>query len=109
MRELLVKALRPLIVGVSLWLAIFGGSWAAMRWLAKNIQDRIEMAAGLDRDIEDGRRTLAQLEVDTWRIVVPRDQRREVRGGAGGRTGRSALEGGRAPGLEAVERSEGAV
>ncbi len=27
------------------------------------------MAAGLDRDIEDAQRTLAQLEVDTWGIV----------------------------------------
>ena len=40
-----------------------------MRWLARTVQDRIEMAAGLDRDIEDARRTLAQLEVDTWGIV----------------------------------------
>ena len=40
-----------------------------MRWLARSIQTRIEMAAGLDRDIEDARRTLAQLEEDTWGIV----------------------------------------
>ena len=70
MRELLVKAwLRPLMVGLGLWLGIFGGSWATMRWLSRSIQARIEMAAGLDRDIEDARRTLAQLEVDTWGIV----------------------------------------
>ena len=70
MRELLVKAwLRPLIVGLSLWLGFFGGSWATMRWLAGNIQARIETAAGLGRDIEDARRTLAQLEVDTWGLV----------------------------------------
>ena len=70
MRELLVKAwLRPLIVGLSLWIGFFGGSWATMRWLAGNIQARIETAAGLGRDIEDARRTLAQLEVDTWGLV----------------------------------------
>ena len=70
MHELLAKAwLRPLIVGLSLWLGFFGGSWATMRWLARSIQDRIETAAALDRDIEDARRTLAQLEVDTWGIV----------------------------------------
>ena len=70
MRELLVKAwLRPLIVGLSLWLGFFGGSWATMRWLANRIQDRIETVAGLDRDIEDVRRTLSQLEVDTWGLV----------------------------------------
>ena len=43
MRELLVKAwLRPLIVGLSLWIGFFGGSWATMRWLASSIRDRIE-------------------------------------------------------------------
>ena len=70
MRELLVKAwLRPLIVGLSLWLGIFAGSWATMQWLSRSIQDRIETAAELGREIEDARRTLAQLEVDTWGIV----------------------------------------
>ena len=43
MRELLAKAWqRPLIVGLSLWLGFFGGSWATMRWLAGSIQARIE-------------------------------------------------------------------
>ena len=71
MRELLAKAwLRPLIVGLSLWLGFFGGSWATMRWLAGSIQTRIETRAGLGRDIEDARRTLAQLEVDTWGLVL---------------------------------------
>ena len=70
MRELLVKAwLRPLIVGLSLWLGFFGGSWATMQWLSRSIQTRIETVAGLGRDIEDARRTLAQLEVDTWGLV----------------------------------------
>ncbi len=70
MRELLLKAwLRPFVVGLSLWIGICAGSWATMRWLSRSIQDRIEMAAGLGRDIEDARRTLAQMEVDTWGIV----------------------------------------
>ena len=70
MRALLFKAwLRPLIVGLSLWLGICAGSWATMRWLARSVQDRIETAAELDRNIEDARRTLAQLEVGTWGIV----------------------------------------
>ena len=69
-RELLLKAwVRPLVVGLSLGLGIFGGSWATMRWLWTRIEVRIEMAAGLDRDIEEARRTLAQLEVDTWGMV----------------------------------------
>ena len=70
MRELLAKAwLRPLIVGLSLWLGFFGGSWATMRWLSRSIQARIETHAELNRGIEDARRTLAQLEVDTWGLV----------------------------------------
>ena len=71
MRELLLKAWqRPLIVGLSLWLGFFGGSWATMRWLASSIQTRIETLAELDYDIQDARQTLAQLEVDTWGLAV---------------------------------------
>ncbi len=67
MRELLARAWqRPLMVGLSLWIGFFGGSWATMRWLAGSIQDRIETLAELDYDIQDARQTLAQLEVDTW-------------------------------------------
>ena len=71
MRALLLRAwLRPLVVGLSLWIGICAGSWATMRWLARSIQARIETAAALDFDIEEARRTLAQLEVDTWGIVL---------------------------------------
>ena len=70
MREPLMKAwLRPLVVGLSLWLGTFGGSWATMRWLSRSIQARIKTAAELNRDIEDALRTLAQMEVDTWGLV----------------------------------------
>ncbi len=45
MRELLVKAWqRPLIVGLSLWLGTFGGSWATMRWLSRSIRNRIKLS-----------------------------------------------------------------
>ena len=75
-RAMLLKAwLRPLVVGLSLWLGIFGGSWATTRWLWTRIQIRIETAAELDLDIEEARQTLAQLEVDTWGIVL-----REIEG-----------------------------
>ena len=71
MRELLVKAwFRPLIVGLSLWLGFFGGSWATMRWLSRSIQDRIERVAELDYDIYDARQTLEQMEVDTWGVAL---------------------------------------
>ena len=73
---------------VSLWIGFFGGSWATMRWFEGSIHDRIETRAGLGRDIEDARRTLAQLEADTRglvfheiegeRFVVVPDGRRHV-------------------------------
>ena len=76
MRELLLKAwLRPLIVGLGLWLGIFGGSWATMHWLWQRIESRIETAVDLDVRIEEARRTLAQMEVDTWGVVL-----REIEG-----------------------------
>ena len=76
MRELLVKAwLRPLIVGLSLWLGFFGGSWATMRWLATSIQDRIETLAMANVRIEEAHETLAELEADTWGIAL-----REIEG-----------------------------
>ncbi len=76
MRELLVKAwLRPLIVGLSLWLGFFGGSWATMRWLASSIHDRIETLATANTRIEESHETLAELEADTWGIAL-----REIEG-----------------------------
>ena len=58
MRELLVKAwLRPLIVGMALWLGIFAGGWATMQWLSRSVQDRIEehFAGGRSRSREGAR------------------------------------------------------
>ena len=76
MRELLAKAWqRPLIVGLSLWLGFFGGSWATMRWLATSIQDRIETLAAANARIEEAHETLAELEADTWGIAL-----REIKG-----------------------------
>ena len=71
MRELLVKAwLRPFVVGLSLWLGTFGGSWATMLWLWTRIQARTETATDLDFDSEEARRTRAKVEVDVWRIEL---------------------------------------
>ena len=76
MRELLLKAwLRPLIVGLSLWLGFFGGSWATMQWLSSSIQNRIETLAMANGRIEQARETLAELEADAWGIAL-----REIEG-----------------------------
>jgi len=69
MRELLAKAwLRPLIVGLSLWLGFFGGSWATMRWLAGSIQDRIGDIELANIEIEGGREMIAEIEETTWGV-----------------------------------------
>ena len=69
MRELLLKVwLRPLIVGLGLWLGIFGGGWATMQWLSRSIQDRIETLAMANLRIEGGRKMLAEIEETTWGV-----------------------------------------
>ena len=71
MRALLLNAwLRPLVVGLSLWLGICGGSWATMHWLSTRIETRIQTAAALDLELEEARRTLARLEETTWGIAL---------------------------------------
>ena len=76
MRALLLKAwLRPLVVGLSLWLGICGGSWATMHWLSTRIEARIQTAATLDLEIGEARQTLARLEATTWGIAL-----REIEG-----------------------------
>ena len=76
MHTLLLNAwLRPLVVGLSLWLGICGGSWAAMHWLSARIQARIQTAAALDLDIGEARQTLERLEATTWGITL-----REIEG-----------------------------
>ena len=71
MCALLLRAwLRLLAFGLSLWLGIFGGSWGTMRWLSRSIQARIERVVELDYDINEARRTLAQMEVDTWGVAL---------------------------------------
>jgi len=68
MRALLPRAWFPLLVfGQSLWLGIFGGSWATMRWPWTGIPARTGTA-----NIGEARRTPARMEVDIWRIALPK-------------------------------------
>ncbi|MDE0178317.1 MAG: hypothetical protein OXP36_06935, partial [Gammaproteobacteria bacterium] len=70
-RALLVKTwLRPLVVGLSLFLGISLGSWALTRWLSAGIQSRIETRAGLDFQIDEARATLAGIEDTTWGVTL---------------------------------------
>ena len=79
MRELLFRAwLRPFVVGMGLWLGIFGGGWATMRWLSGSIQARIERITELDYDIDEARWTLAQSWRWTLRASRSRDRRERI-------------------------------
>ena len=76
MRELLLRAwLRPLVVGLSLFLGISGGSWATMHWLWRSIELRIEALATLNRQVEEARSTLDEIEETTWGVTL-----REIEG-----------------------------
>ncbi|MCY4122079.1 MAG: hypothetical protein OXG72_14295 [Acidobacteria bacterium] len=68
-RALLLNAwLRPLVVGLSLFLGFSAGSWALTRSLSARIQTRIETLAALDVQIEEARETLAEMEDTTWGV-----------------------------------------
>ena len=70
-RALLLNAwLRPLVVGLTIFLGISGGSWGLMHWLSANIQQRIETLAVLDVRIDQARETLAEIEETTWGVTL---------------------------------------
>ena len=71
MRELLMRAwLRPLVVGMSLFLGICGGSWGTMHWLSTSIHDRIETLGELEVRTEWARKTLAEIEETSWGVEL---------------------------------------
>ena len=70
-RVMLLNAwLRPLVVGLSLFLAFSGGSWGLMHWLSAEIQGRIETLAALTVRIDEGRETLVEIEDTTWGVTL---------------------------------------
>ena len=76
MRAVLLRAwLRPLVVGPSLFIGISGGSWATMHWLWRSIELRIEALARLNRQVEEARWTLDEIEETTWGVTL-----REIEG-----------------------------
>ena len=105
MRVVLLNAwLRPLVVGLIVFLGISGGSWALMHWLSASIQSRIETLATLEVQIEHARRDPGRDRGDNLGGDPVGDRRGALRGVAGRDTGPSALDRGRAACLEAVER-----
>ena len=71
MRELLMRAwLRPLVVGLSLFLGICGGSWATMHWLSRIIDARFETLTEVNVRIHRARETLAEMAETTWGVEL---------------------------------------
>jgi len=71
MRELLMKAwLRPLVVGMSLFLGICGGSWATMHWRSRIIDSRFETLTEVNIRIHRARETLAEMQETTWGVEL---------------------------------------
>ena len=70
-RVLLLNAcLRPLVVGLILFVGISGGSWALMHWSSAGIQHRIETLAVLEVRIDQARETLVDIEETTWGVTL---------------------------------------
>ena len=70
-RALLLNAwLRPLVVGLILFVGISGGSWGLMHWLSASIQQWIETLAVLDVRIDQARETLAEIEETSWGVTL---------------------------------------
>ena len=71
MRELLMKAwLRPLVVGMSLFIGICFGSWAMMHWLSRIIDSRFETLTEVNIRIHRARETLAEMQETTWGVEL---------------------------------------
>ena len=69
--EVLTKAwLRPVVIGLSLFLGILGGSWGLTRWLTSNIESLFEKRTELSVEIEEQQRTVERLKETTWGVVL---------------------------------------
>ena len=69
--EALTKAwVRPLVVGLSLFLGILGGSWGLTQWLSSNIESLLDTRAELTVEIEEQQRTVESLKETTWGVVL---------------------------------------
>ena len=71
---LLMAWIRPLLVGLSLFLGILLGSWGLMQWLSSDIGSKIETWSEIKLKIEEHRETLRQIEAQTWGVEFHEDK-----------------------------------
>ena len=69
MHGLLRRAwLRPLVIGLSLFLGIYGGSWGLLQWQSSRVQRLLETQETYRRGIAQEQRALDQLQAQTWGV-----------------------------------------
>ena len=74
MHGLLRRAwLRPLVIGLSLFLGILGGSWGLMQWQSSRVQRLLETQETYRRGIAQEQRALDQLQAQTWGVWLHED------------------------------------
>ena len=74
MHGLLRRAwLRPLVIGLSLFLGICGGSWGLLQWQSSRLQRLLETQETYRRGIAQEQRALDQLQAQTWGVWLHED------------------------------------
>mgnify|MGYP005847841649 CR=1 FL=1 len=66
--------IKPTLIGLSLCLGIFAGSWGLMQYLAWSIEQKLEQGAALAVEIEQQEKTLAKLTAQTWGVEFTQDK-----------------------------------
>ena len=67
--------LRPMTIGLSLFLGVLLGSWGLTRWLSSEIEILAARKIQLEVAIELQEETLARLEGKTWGIRLHEDDK----------------------------------
>ena len=65
--------LRPLVIGLSLFLGICGGSWGLLQWQSSRVQRLLETQETYRRGIAQEQRALDQLQAQTWGVWLHED------------------------------------
>ena len=65
--------LRPLVIGLSLFLGICGGSWGLMQWQSSRVQRLLKTQETYRRGIAQEQRALDQLRAQTWGVWLHED------------------------------------
>ena len=60
--------LRPLVVGLCVFLGIFVGSWGLTQWQSSRVERLVERQEVLRLQVAQEQQTLAQLQAQTWGV-----------------------------------------